>query len=69
MRATRKRWIDLFADYGARVEIVYLEPPLETIRQQNSRRTRRVPEQALDRLVEKLEPPSWTEGHGVALVE
>ena len=28
LRQTRKRWIDLFADYGARIEIVYVEPPL-----------------------------------------
>ena len=27
VRQTRERWIDLFADYAARVEVVYLEPP------------------------------------------
>jgi hypothetical protein len=31
VRQTRKRWIDLFADYGARVELVYVEPPLPVI--------------------------------------
>src|SRR5581483_9445116 len=34
VRPTRKRWVDLFADYGARVEMVYVEPPLPQIVQQ-----------------------------------
>ena len=28
LRLTRQRWIDLFADYQARIEIVYVEPPM-----------------------------------------
>ena len=27
VRQTRRRWIDLFADYDARIEIVYVKPP------------------------------------------
>ena len=42
-RLTRKRWIDLFADYGARVEIVYVEPPIELIFEQNRTRPDPVP--------------------------
>ena len=38
MRQTRKRWIDLFADYGARIEVVYVEPPLPMILEQNGTR-------------------------------
>jgi hypothetical protein len=30
-------WIDLFVDYQARIEIVYVEPRLATIRKQNRR--------------------------------
>ena len=62
VRQTRKRWIDLFADYGARVEIVYLEPPLPVILQQNKRRASPVPTEVIERLVDKLEPPTWAEG-------
>ena len=40
---TRNRWINLFADYRARIEIVYVEPPLTTIRNQNRRRPSPVP--------------------------
>ena len=40
LRQTRRRWIDLFADYDARIEVVYVEPPLPVILDQNSRRER-----------------------------
>jgi predicted kinase len=69
MRLTRARWIDLFADYGARIELVYVEPPLETIFEQNRRRNRNVPERVVRDLAEKVEPPTWTEGHGLTLVD
>lgn len=68
MRQTRKRWIDLFADYGARIELVYLEPPLSVILDQNSRRHRAVPVRAIERLVDKLEPPTWAEAHSLTLI-
>ncbi len=67
IRQTRKRWIDLFANYGARVEVVYLEPPLARIYQQNEQRSKRVPRHVIDRLVSRLEPPTRTEGHAVSL--
>ena len=68
MQQTRKRWVDLFADYDARIEVVYIEPPLHLIYEQNERRRKGVPRQVLDRLVSKLEPPTRTEGHAVELV-
>jgi len=67
-RQTRLRWIDLFADYGARIEIVYLEPSIATIFAQNKRRTNPVPEKVILGLMEKLEPPTATEGHSLTLV-
>ncbi|MCI0746405.1 MAG: AAA family ATPase [Verrucomicrobia subdivision 3 bacterium] len=66
---TRKRWIDLFADYSARIEIVYVEPPLQTIFGQNAQRQRPVPETVIARLAEKLEPPTLAEAHGLMLVD
>jgi predicted kinase len=68
VRQTRKRWIDLFADYGARVEVVYLEPSLPVIFQQNERRGKPVPTQVIQHLVEKLEPPTRAEAHSVSLI-
>ncbi|HTE87799.1 MAG TPA: AAA family ATPase [Terriglobales bacterium] len=67
-RQMRQRWIDLFADYAARVEIVYVEPPVATILAQNKRRTNPVPENIILRLVEKLEPPTVTECHSFIIV-
>jgi predicted kinase len=67
-RQTRKRWIDLFANYGARVEVVYVEPPLSVIFQQNERRTKPVPKRVIQHLVDKLEPPTWAEAHSLFLV-
>jgi len=69
MRQTRGRWIDLFADYGARIELIYVEPPLEVILEQNKRRNRNVPERVIRELAEKIEPPTWTEGRGLTLVD
>lgn len=69
LRQTRQRWIDLFADYGARIEIVYVEPPLPVILEQNRRRERTVPETVMRQLADKCEPPTWTEGHGLVLCD
>jgi putative nucleotidyltransferase with HDIG domain len=68
MRQTRKRWIDLFADYDARIELYYVEPAMQLIFQQNERRAKPVPRQVIERLIEKLEPPTVTEAHAFGLV-
>lgn len=67
LRQMRKRWIDLFADYGARIEIAYVEPPLPTILAQNKARSRNVPERVIRDLAARCEPPTWTEAHGLTL--
>lgn len=68
-KLTRSRWIDLFADYGARIEIVYIEPPTEVLFEQNRNRSNVVPTSVILRLLESLEPPTWAEAHSVAFVE
>lgn len=65
LRQTRQRWIDLFADYSARIEMIYVEPPLSVILDQNKQRRRLVPEDVIVELANKLEPPTWTETHGL----
>lgn len=69
-KSTRGRWLDLFADYDAEVEVVYLEPPMETLLQQNSKRSdatgdnvELVPRQVIERLATRLEVPSELECH------
>jgi len=66
-RQIRQRWIELFADYGAYIEIVYLEPPVGTILAQNRQRVKSVPEKVMLRLLERLEPPTVTECHSLIL--
>ncbi len=67
VRQTRQRWIDLFADYRARVELVYVEPPFDRLLQQNKSRSESVPEEAITRLAAKSEPPTWIECHNLIL--
>ena len=68
LRQTRRRWIDLFADYDARIEVVYVEPPLPVILAQNARRSSPVPEKVIRRLADKCEPPTFAESHGLRIV-
>ena len=63
LRQTRGGWIDLFADYGARVEVVYVEPPLPVLLDRNRRRQRPVPEKVIQRLAGRCEPPTFAECH------
>src|SRR5208283_5263175 len=65
-RQMRRRWIDLFADYGARIEIAYLEPELATILARNQRRKHPVPEKVILALSGQAEPPTATECHRLA---
>lgn len=67
MRQTRRRWIDLFADYHAHIELIYLEPTLTRVRQQNRDRAKKVPSSVLEKLIHKLEPPSPVEAHQVVM--
>ena len=69
LRQTRQRWIDLFADYGARVEIVYVAPTLDVILSQNKQREEPVPDAVIHSLLDKVEPPTWAEAHRVVLLE
>jgi len=66
-RQVRQRWVDLFTDYGARIQIVYLEPPLSVLLGQNKHRPEPVPEKVVLQLLEKLEPPTVTECHALTL--
>ena len=65
----RSRWVDLFHAYGARTEIVYIEPALATVARQNREREAVVPESVMSRLLAKLEVPTLAEAHSVTWVE
>ncbi len=67
MRATRQRWINLFADYNVRIELVYLEQLISQLQAQNRQRREPVPRRVLERLLGKLEPPTITEAHALTV--
>jgi predicted kinase len=67
-RMLRAQLIDLFAAYRARVRIVYIEVPYVTLLQRNRDRTAGLPENALERLIAKVEVPDATEAHRVDYV-
>lgn len=67
MRQTRGRWLDLFANYNARIEIVYLEPAVDTLFRQNKARSKSVPKPVIRKLAEKCEPPTWIECHSLVI--
>jgi len=64
-RQTRKKVLRLLRDYGARIEIVYLEPPADRLLSQNTSREAVVPTDVILRLVDKLEPPGDWEAHRI----
>jgi putative nucleotidyltransferase with HDIG domain len=67
-RSVRDPLIGLFADYGARIEITYIEPRLETILAQNRNRDAVVKETVILDMLSRLEVPDLTEAHTVRYV-
>jgi predicted kinase len=64
-RQLRRSCVNLFAGYGARVRIVYLEVPAEVLFAQNRQRSAVVPEKVMERLLDRWEIPDRTEAHQV----
>jgi predicted kinase len=61
----RSQLIELFTNYHARVNIVYLEVALEVQQQRNRARSAIVPQQVINRMIDRLEIPQITEAHNV----
>ena len=68
-RRIRKRCIDPFAAYNARVRIVYIDVPEETLFRQNRERDKPVPADVIHRLLDRWEVPDLTEAHRIDFVE
>lgn len=67
-RQLRAQCIQLFADYHARIRIVYVETPEERLLRQNRQRAAPVPHAVLERLLDRWEVPDATEAHRVDCV-
>jgi predicted kinase len=64
----RSKWISLFNDYGAYVKIVYLEVPYETLLSQNKNREYPVPDDIVEKMIGKLDVPTYKEAHNVIFI-
>lgn len=67
-RLMRQQLVDLFTLYGAKVKIVYIEKPYNIWRTQNLNRELPVPENILDKMLNKLEIPQLNEAHEVEYI-
>ena len=64
-RDMRKRWLQLFNDYGARIKIIYLEVPYSKMIQQNKDREYVVPGSVIHDMMRKFEMPGFDEAHDI----
>ncbi len=60
--AERRPYIEIAQSHGATAEAVFLDVPLPECKQRNARRARVVPEEAMDKLAQRLTPPALEEG-------
>lgn len=67
LQDTRQKLVRLFAGYGARVHILYLEVPYQELLRRNHVRMRHIPENVLDDMIRKLEVPAPWEAYQVTL--
>ena len=67
LQETRQKLVRLFAGYGARVHILYLEVPYQELLRRNGIRERHIPEGVLEEMIRKLEIPAPWEAYQVTL--
>ena len=67
-RDLRSKWLPMFADYGARVHLIYLEVPYTQLLSQNRNREHSVPNDVIHRMINKLEIPDYGEANTVDFV-
>jgi predicted kinase len=61
-RKERRPYIKTAELYGAGIEAIYFDTPLEICRQRNASRNRVVPDDAIGDMALRLQPPSFEEG-------
>ena len=58
----RRFYFRMGARYGYELEAIFFDVPLQVCRERNRRRNRAVPEEAMERMAQKLSPPTLEEG-------
>lgn len=62
----RTEWIGHFRQYGARIHIVYIEPPRDRLLAQNADRSLAVPQEVIEHLARDWQVPTLEECHTLA---
>ena len=65
VQETRQKLVKLFAGYGARVHILYLEASYQELLARNRKRARYIPAPVLEEMIRKLEIPAPWEAYEV----
>ncbi|MEK6398402.1 MAG: AAA family ATPase [Terriglobus sp.] len=60
----RRQWIKMARSFGYEVQAVYFDVPLAVCMERNSKRERRVADDVMQKMAERLRPPSFKEGFG-----
>ena len=58
----RRQWIKMARSFGYEAQAVYFDVPLTVCMERNSRRDRRVADDVMQKMAERLRPPSFREG-------
>lgn len=58
----RRQWIKMAKSFGYEVQAVFFDVPFEVCMQRNNRRERVVSAEAMQKMAERLRPPSFREG-------
>ena len=58
----RRGWIKMAQEFGYEVQAVFFDVPVEVCMERNQRRGRIVPEEVMQRMAQKLRPPTFDEG-------
>ena len=58
----RRQWIKMARSFGYEAQAVYFDVPLAVCMERNSRRDRRVADDVMEKMAERLRPPSFREG-------
>ncbi|HWR16273.1 MAG TPA: ATP-binding protein [Terriglobales bacterium] len=58
----RRGWIKMAQEFGYEVHAVFFDVPVEVCAERNTRRGRIVPEDVMQRMAQKLRPPTFDEG-------
>ena len=58
----RKQWIKMAKSFGYEVQAVFFDVPLSVCMERNSKRDRAVTDEVMQKMAERLKPPSFKEG-------